>query len=87
MFMDNLLFYKIYVNMLVYINDFKHLVFCCLYYYYYYYYYYISSVRNPYKISVGKPEDKRTLLKPSCRMMDNIKMYCVLEKDFKLRGL
>jgi len=37
-------------------------------------------VRNPYKTSVGKPEDKRTPLKPSWRMKDNIKMYSVLQK-------
>jgi len=44
-------------------------------------------VRNPYNISVGKSEDKGTLLKPSWRMKGNFKLYSVLQKDFKLRGL
>lgn len=37
-------------------------------------------MRNPYKTSVGKPEDKRTPLEPSWRMKDNIKMYIVHRK-------
>jgi len=44
-------------------------------------------VRNPYKTSVGKPEDKRTPLKPGWRTRDNINMYSVLQKYFKLPGL
>jgi hypothetical protein len=38
-------------------------------------------VRNTYKISVGKPEEKRTLKKPKCKWEDNIKIYSTLKRD------
>jgi hypothetical protein len=34
----------------------------------------IGEKRNAYRILVGKPEGKRTLERPRCRSVDNIKM-------------
>jgi hypothetical protein len=34
----------------------------------------MGEKRNAYKILVGNPEGKRTLGRPSCRWVDNIKM-------------
>jgi hypothetical protein len=34
----------------------------------------LGAKRNTYRILLGKPEEKRTLGRPRCRWMDNIKM-------------
>jgi hypothetical protein len=34
----------------------------------------IGAKRNAYRILVGKPEGKRPLARPRCRLVDNIKM-------------
>jgi hypothetical protein len=35
----------------------------------------LGERRNAYRRLVGKPEDKKPLRRPSCRWVDNIKMY------------
>jgi hypothetical protein len=42
----------------------------------------MGEKRNAYRILVGKPEGKRSLGRPRCRWVDNIKTYLVMMKCY-----